>query len=99
MHGIHSSVFCLPLLLNRDSVELPLAVPHSLEQLHTFPISDRDGRTGCSRLCCGLLSTFGCGFGCRFRVRTKEVRMRSDKEVSRLHSFMQYDADPFFFMN
>ena len=44
MHGIHSSVFCLPLLLNRDSVKLPLAVPHSLEQLHMFPINDKDGR-------------------------------------------------------
>ena len=41
----------------------------SLEQLHIFPISDRDGRTSCSRLCCRLLSMllsmFGCGFGCR----------------------------------
>ena len=65
MHCIRSSGFCLPLLLNRGSVELPLAVPQSLEQLHMFPISDRDGRTGCSRLwlCCRLLSTFGCVFG------------------------------------
>ena len=41
MHCIHPSDFCLPLLLNGNSVEVPLAVPHSLEQLHMFPISDR----------------------------------------------------------
>ena len=38
---------------------LPLAVPHSLEQLHMFPISIRDGQTGCSGLCCRQVSTFG----------------------------------------
>ena len=29
MHGIHSSVFWLPLLLNRDSVKLTVKVPQS----------------------------------------------------------------------
>ena len=66
MHSIHSSVLCMPLVLHRDSVKLPLTVPQSLEQLHMFPISDRDGCTGCSRLCCSLLSTFGCRFRCTF---------------------------------
>ena len=51
MHCIHSSVFWLPVLLNRDNVKLPLMVPQSLELLHMFPISDRDGRAGYSRLC------------------------------------------------
>ena len=50
MYCIASSIFCLPLLLNRDSVELPLAVPQSLEQLHMFPISDKDGQTGYCKL-------------------------------------------------
>ena len=59
MHCIHLSVFCLPLVLNKEGVKLPLAVPHSLEQLQMFPISDRDGRTGGSGLCCRLLSVFG----------------------------------------
>jgi len=63
MQCIHSSVICLPLLLNRDSVQLPLTVPHRLELLHMLPISDRQGRAGCSWLCCRLLSTFGCRFG------------------------------------
>ena len=56
----------MPLLLNRDSVKLLFPVPHSLEQLHMLAISHRDGRSGCSRLRCRLLSTFGCRFGCRF---------------------------------
>ena len=60
MHGIHPSVIWLPLLLNRDSVKLPLK---SLELLYMFPISHRDGRTGCSKLCCRLHCTFGCRFG------------------------------------
>ena len=56
----------MPLLLNRGSVKLLFPVPHSLEQLHMLAISHRDGQSGCSRLRCRLLSTFGCRFGCRF---------------------------------
>jgi len=37
LHCIHSSVFWLPILLDRDSVKLPLMVPQSLELLHMFP--------------------------------------------------------------
>ena len=35
--------------------------------MHMFPISNRDGRPGCSKLCSRLLSMFGCRFGCRLR--------------------------------
>ena len=68
MHSTHPSVFWLPLLLTKDSVKLPLTVPQSLELLHMFPISNRDGQAGCSRLRCRLLCTFGCkfGLGCKF---------------------------------
>ena len=81
MHCIHSSVICPPLLLNRDSVKLPPAVPHSIELLHMLPISDRDGRAGRSGLRCRLLSTFGCTSG---------------KNVSQLRSPVQYDTDAVF---
>ena len=37
MSSIASSVFFPPHLFNKDSVELPLAVPQSLERLHMFP--------------------------------------------------------------
>ena len=40
MHCIRSSVLYLPLHLNRDSVKLPLAAPHSFEQLHIYSISN-----------------------------------------------------------
>ena len=43
MHCMHSSVIRPPLLLNRDSAELPLMVPQNLELLHMLPTSERGG--------------------------------------------------------
>ena len=39
MHNIHSSVLCMPLVLHRDSVKLPLMVPQSALLLFFMYIS------------------------------------------------------------
>ena len=80
MYCIASSVFCLPLLLNKDGVQLPLAVPQSLEQLHMFPIAPLGNIFRVLRRAMG----------------TKEVHVSSDNEVSQLRSSMQYDSDTLF---
>ena len=95
MHSIHSSVPCMPLVLHRDSVKLPLTLHHAEKGLGQPPAQAPlwNGHGTQQRLEGPFSEVSGVQW-----ARTKEVTIISGNEVSRWHNPVQYGSNTFFLL-